>query len=73
MNNVNALYETLGLNEARRIELAALGKLSNVGTPQAEAVVVETVVIMGGEREVTNREKVIAELVRTAGGNRETW
>ena len=65
MNSFEAGFALLGLSEERRQHLASLAALANPSQANLRAVVIETVIVSNGQREVTARESALAKLVRT--------
>ena len=66
MDPYEEAYERIGLSAEKRRELTALSGLSEGATDTSSAFLIETVVISEKTHEVTHREILHAELVRTS-------
>jgi hypothetical protein len=63
MDQYEEAYERIGLSEKKRRELKNLSGLSPETAAAYSAFLIETVIISGDHREVTNREISSAKLV----------
>jgi hypothetical protein len=65
MNKFEAGYKLLDLTEENRRKLAGLATITVATKTVSRTIVIETVVISSGQRQVTHRESAVAKLVRT--------